>query len=160
MSKPEFVYTTYIESTPEKVWKGLTDPSFTSQYWELEFVTDWKPGSPMAWKQRAITIESPEQKVLEYDPFTRLSYVWHAFTAEWAEEFSIDADIWAVIREEPHSRVTFELEQQGDKVKLTVIHDGMEADSTVLGMISGGWPKVLASLKTLLESSATTGVYA
>ena len=58
----------------------------------------------------------------------------------------------AVISAEPRSKVTFELEPQGEIVRLTVIHDGFEPGSTVVNMVSQGWPRVLSSLKSLLET--------
>ena len=86
----QFVYTTYINATPELVWKGLTDPAFTKRYWGLEFVTDWKVGSPITWEQHGVTITDPEQRVLEADPFRRLAYTWHSYTPEWAQAMDID----------------------------------------------------------------------
>src|SRR3954447_23872039 len=84
MDKPSFVYATYIRTTPERLWQALTDPAFTGRYWNITFDTDWQPGSPMRWNQRAAIVEDPEQRVVEAEPYTRLSYTWHAFTPEWA----------------------------------------------------------------------------
>src|SRR3954466_10878856 len=72
MTKPSFVYTTYIRTTPEELWQALTEPSFTERYWRLTFETDWQPGSPMTWKQFGVTIADPGQVVLEAEPFRRL----------------------------------------------------------------------------------------
>src|SRR5690349_3484774 len=85
MDKPSFVYTTFIKTTPERLWQGLTDPAFTMRYWNLAFETDWQTGSEMAWKQRGVTIVDDGQRVVEADPYTRLSYTWHAITPEWAQ---------------------------------------------------------------------------
>ncbi|MFE0023926.1 ArsR/SmtB family transcription factor [Amycolatopsis sp. NPDC059021] len=155
MSKPEFVYTTYIATTPEKLWQALTEPAFTRRYWGPTFETDWKPGSTMAWVEPEFTIADPEQVVLEAEPYTRLSYRWHTFTKEHAETHGLGEEFRAKAAAEPRSKVTFTLEQQGALVKLTVVHDDFEPDSIVLSAVSGGWPQLLSSLKTLLETGET-----
>ena len=153
MDKPRFVYATYISTTPERLWQALTEPAFTQQYWATTFVTDWAKGSPMTWDNHGVEITDPQQVVVESDPFRRLSYTWHSFTPELAERFGWDAELFAKISSEPRSAVTFEIEPAADGVvKLTVVHDGFETGSTVAEMVSGGWPAVLASLKTLLET--------
>jgi len=152
MSTPTFVYTTYIRTTPEQLWKGLTDPAFTKRYWNLSFDTDWKVGSSMVWDNQGARIEDPEQVVLESDPYTRLSYTWHTFTPELAKVIGLSADQQATLASEPRSRVTFDLEDQQPMVKLTVIHETAEPGGLVLSMVSNGWPQVLAALKTLLET--------
>src|SRR5213076_569175 len=65
MDKPSFVYTTFIRTTPERLWQGLTDPAFTTRYWNLAFESDWKTGSPMTWSQRDVTIVDDAQRVVE-----------------------------------------------------------------------------------------------
>jgi uncharacterized protein YndB with AHSA1/START domain/DNA-binding transcriptional ArsR family regulator len=152
MDKPEFVYTTYIRTTPERLWAALTEPAFTRRYWHTELDSDWKVGSSMAWGQNGVTVRDPQQVVLESDPPRRLSYTWHTFSTEWAESSGIDEELRARIAAEPRSRVTFDLEPDGPLVKLTVVHDGFEPGSTVAEMISGGWPRVIGELKTLLEA--------
>ena len=149
---PSFVYTTYIETTPEQLWQALTDPEFTARYWGATFDTDWEPGSPMTWHMRGATIADPEQIVLESKPYSRLSYTWHNLTTELAEALDMTAEAQERIAAEKRSKVTFDLEPHGDLVKLTVVHDGFEPDSTMISMISNGWPRVLSSLKTLLET--------
>ena len=152
MQKPEFVYTTYIRTTPERLWQALTDPAFTERYWGMAFETDWKTGSTMILHQKGVTVADPEQVVLEADPYRRLSYTWHTFTPEWAEALSVNEEVRAEIAVEPRSKVTFDLERDGDLVRLTVVHDGFEPGSKVVEMISGGWPRVVSALKTLLET--------
>src|SRR3954447_9493971 len=94
VNKPSFVYTTYIQTTPERLWHGLTDPSFTERYWfGATFETDWQPGSTMVWNQRGVAIEDPEQVVLEADPYRRLSYTWHTFTPELAAALELSDDV-------------------------------------------------------------------
>lgn len=153
MDRPSFVYTTYIKTTPERLWQGLTDPAFTMRYWNIAFETDWQTGSEMTWKQRDVTIVDDGQRVVEADPYTRLSYTWHAFTPDWAQTVDVDEKRRARLDAEPRSKVTFEIEPiDGEQVKLTVIHDDLEPDGLLAGMISGGWPRVIANLKTLLET--------
>ncbi|WP_405159995.1 metalloregulator ArsR/SmtB family transcription factor [Nocardia sp. NBC_01499] len=155
MSDNAFVYTTFIKTTPEKLWQALTDPAFTARYWGASFDSDWQPGSEMVWHQRDWSSKDPEQVVLEADPYNKLSYTWHTFDPAFAETFEMKADDVAHWAREPRSKVTFELEPSGDEVvKLTVVHDGFPAGSTVLEAISGGWPGILSNLKTLLETGA------
>ncbi|HTF10504.1 MAG TPA: SRPBCC domain-containing protein, partial [Asanoa sp.] len=152
MSKPEFVYTTYINTTPEQLWQALTDPAFTNRYWGTGFDTDWTVGSPVVWTFEGGRIADPEQVVLESDPYRRLSYTWHTFTDEWAKASGIAEADRAAFAAEPRSKVTFELEPAGAAVRLTVIHDGFTPGSAVLKTINSGWPQILAGLKTLLET--------
>ena len=153
--KPTFVYTTYIKTTPERLWQALTDPVFTERYWGLAFETDWQPGSTMTWVQRGVTIADPEQVVLEAEPYRRLSYTWHTFTPELNEALDLSEEARERITREPRSRATFDIEPFGERVKLTVVHDGFEAGSVVATMVSEGWPPVLSNLKTLLETGET-----
>ena len=155
MQKPSFAYTTYIKTTPERLWQALTDPGFTNRYWNTTFESDWKAGSTITWKTRGVTIADPEQVVLESEPYRRLSYTWHTFTPELAEVHGFSDELLAQAAAEPRSKVTFEIEPEGDVVKLTVVHEGFEPDSKVLELIGGGWPKVLSDLKTLLETGET-----
>jgi DNA-binding transcriptional ArsR family regulator/uncharacterized protein YndB with AHSA1/START domain len=151
--KPSFVYTAYIATTPERLWQALIDPAFTERYWNTTFETDWSVGSTMVWHNHGVTIADLEQVVLEADPYRRLSYTWHSFTPELAERFDWSDELRATLAAERRSRVTFEIEPEDTQVKLTVIHDGFEPGSRVHEMISGGWPRVVSSLKTLLETT-------
>jgi uncharacterized protein YndB with AHSA1/START domain/DNA-binding transcriptional ArsR family regulator len=155
MERPTFVYTTYIRTTPERLWQALTDPAFTQRYWGTTFETDWKTGSTMTWEQLGVTISDPAQILLEYDPYRRLAYTWHSFTPEFAEALRLSDDTQARLAAEPRSRVTFELEPLGELVKLTVVHDGFEPGSLLATMVSEGWPSILSDLKTLLETGET-----
>jgi uncharacterized protein YndB with AHSA1/START domain/DNA-binding transcriptional ArsR family regulator len=156
--KPAAVYTIHIHATPERVWRALTDPALTERYWETTLRSDWRAGSAVVWEHHGDTIADPEQVVLECDPPRRLSYTWHTFTPEWAYTHGIGGDLLARVAAEPRSKVAFELEPAGDTVKLTVIHDGFEPGSTVLRMVSDGWPLLLSDLKTLLEADARVAV--
>lgn len=137
MKKPQLVYTTYIRSTPKKVWDAITQPKFTRQYWGgLALVSDWKKGS--TWDM-ATGGESPEiyttGKVLESSPPKRLVLSW------------IDPE-----NRKDISRVTYQIETVKDSVCLTVTHDQFKAGSTMPGRVNGGWPRVLSSLKSFLET--------
>jgi DNA-binding transcriptional ArsR family regulator/uncharacterized protein YndB with AHSA1/START domain len=152
VQKPSFVYTTYIDTTPERLWEALTEPEFTTRYWDISFESDWSAGSAMTWHHHGVTIADPAQVVLESDPYRRLSYTWHSFTPEWAAALDRDEDLRAKVAAEPRSKVTFEIEPLGQMVKLTVVHDDLEPGSTVLELVSGGWPRAISNLKTFLET--------
>lgn len=157
MDKPEFVYTTYIRTTPELLWRALTEPTFTRRYWGCSFDTDWSAGSTYVMEQGGVRITDTEQRVLESDPPRRLSYTWHTYSPEWGEAVGCrvgfsKADV-EQLAAEPRSKVTFELEAVGDVVKLTVVHEGFAPESAALPSISQGWPQILSELKTLLEGA-------
>ena len=159
MPETAFVYSTYIKTTPEQLWKALTEPAFTLRYWGEALVSDWQVGSKILW-QRGPDGEPEDlgQVVLEYEPHRRLSYTWHTFQPAHAEFFGWSDERLAELQQEGLSRVTFDLEPAGEKVKLTVTHDDFEPGSEMLKAISGqlpksgGWPELLADLKTLLET--------
>jgi uncharacterized protein YndB with AHSA1/START domain len=139
MSKPVFVYVSYIASTPDKVFKALTSTEATGKFWFGNAATsDWRPGSPVTFHREGKLILKGE--VLEYDPPRRLSYTFKPMHDE-------------LYSGEQPSRVVFELEQQRDQVKLTVTHDDFAADSKVFASISNGWPLVVSSLKSYLEAN-------
>lgn len=156
MEDPAFVYTTYIHTTPERLWQGLTEPAFTERYWGLTFDSAWHAGATMTLNQHGVTIADPEQVILESDPYHRLSYTWHTFTPEWCavvgRPSGFTEEFLDQVAAESRSKVTFEIEDLGPLVKLTVVHDGFEPGSGVLESISQGWPHVLSNLKTLLET--------
>ena len=139
MSKEKFVYVTYIATTPQKAWQALVDGEMTRQYWDHDNVSDWKPGS--TWEHRRGNADGPVDivgEVIESDPPRRLVMTWAA-----------PADAADKIR---HSRVAIDIEPVGDAVRLSVTHDELEAGSDMLEGISGGWPRVLSSLKSFLET--------
>jgi uncharacterized protein YndB with AHSA1/START domain len=158
-----FTHTTYIHATPEQVWRGLTDPEYTQRYWQHQragaktFRSDWKKGSTydLAHREVGLVVSDPEQVILESDPPHRLAYAWHTFTPEWAAVVGMDegtADVW---RAERRSKVAFDIEDAGQGVvTLTVVHDDFDPGSEVLRAVSSGWPAVLSSLKTLLETGS------
>jgi uncharacterized protein YndB with AHSA1/START domain len=137
MSKPEFVYTTYIETSAEKLWHALTDGDFTERYWFGHRVaSDWKVGSPFRFTHPERP--SPEGKVLTSDPPKKLAYTWNGCSDD--------------LKHERTSRVTFDLEPRGNVVKLTVTHDNLDEGGKIFLGISEGWPMVIASLKSILET--------
>ena len=138
MSKPEFVYVTYIETTPERLWEALTSSEFSKRYWwDTSVVSDWKVGSPFSLVLNGKTTDVGE--VLEAERPRRLSYTFRHILNEAA-------------RNERPSRVTFVLEPHGKLVKLTLTHEDFAEDSVVIDGISKGWPAIMSSLKSLLES--------
>jgi uncharacterized protein YndB with AHSA1/START domain len=147
MAKSTFVYVIYIASKPETVWKALLDGEFTRQYWGHENVSDWKPGSP--WEHRrddaAHTVVLLGE-VLEAQPPRRLVISW--------------AEPQDRTRKDRHSRVTFDIAPVADMVCLTVTHDQLESDADMYRKISSGWPRVLSSLKSLLETGRALPTWA
>ena len=144
MSKPEFVYVTYIETTPEKLWQALTHSEFSKRYWfGTELRTDWTVGSPFALVMDGQVTDTGT--VLAFDPPKRLSYSFHHEMREAA-------------RKEKPSRVTLVLEPYGKVVKLTVTHDEFPPDTIVLKDVAKGWPAILASLKSLLETGEALAI--
>jgi uncharacterized protein YndB with AHSA1/START domain len=138
MSKPEFVYTTYIETTPEKLWEALTNSEFSKRYWfGTEVKSDWNVGSPFALVTDGKTSDTGE--ILEADRPRRLSY---SFKHELFEE----------MRNEPATKVVFTIEPHGNIVKLMVTHEGFVEGGKLLGAVSNGWPAILSGLKSLLET--------
>jgi uncharacterized protein YndB with AHSA1/START domain len=140
MSKPSFVYVTYIRASAEKVWSALTDPEITPKTWfGTHHETDWKAGSP--WR-----LVFPDGRVadageiLEIDRPRRL-------VLKWRNEFKPE------IKAEGWSRCTIEIEPAADDaVKLTETHQ-LEGEGTkFIAAVSGGWPRILSNVKSLLET--------
>jgi uncharacterized protein YndB with AHSA1/START domain len=128
-----FVYTTYILASPERVWQGLTDPDLMKRYWRHQsagpkaFLSDWKTGSTyeMTHEEVGLIVRGSDQVILESDPYHR-------------------------------SKVAFDIEDVGHgTARLTVTHDDFQPGSAVLPAISEGWPAVLSSLKSLLETGSS-----
>lgn len=162
MSQTEFVYVTYIRTTPEELWRALTDPAFTLRYWGAELHSDWEPGSPVLWRYAPDEpLRDMDQVVLHSEPHRRLSYTWHNYQPEHAAFFGWSDAYLATLRGEKRSRVTFHIEPAGDAVKLTLVHDGFQGDTEMLRAVSGknprsgGWPEIVANLKSLLETGDT-----
>ncbi|SHK77040.1 ArsR/SmtB family transcription factor [Streptomyces yunnanensis] len=137
-TKPQFVYTTYIEATPDKVWEALTDPEMTAAYWGHSNVSDWQPGS--VWEHRRTDgsgIADVAGTIVEAVPAKRLVITWAG----------PDED-----RPNGPSTVTFDLKPLGDTVvQLTVTHENLR-DEAERRQAAGGWTAVLSNLKTYLET--------
>ena len=136
----KFVYVTYIRTTPEKVWDALTTPEFTKTYWfgiSLEG-GDWKKGSAwqMKWADGRVNTAG---EVLESERPRRL-------VLSWRSEFDPE------MKAEGTARATFDIETAKGLVKLTVTHEIEHEGSKTIRAVSGGWPLVLASLKSFLET--------
>ena len=155
MSDSEFVYTTYLKTTPERLWQALTDPAFTQRYWGVALSSEWEKGSPITWQIGELTIADPEQVVLESERPRVLSYTWHTVPDNFHEVTGGTAEEAAALAAEPRSQVRFEIEPAGELVMLTLTHSGFEPGSGMLEGISGGWPAIMSSLKTLLETGSS-----
>jgi uncharacterized protein YndB with AHSA1/START domain/DNA-binding transcriptional ArsR family regulator len=132
-----FIYQIVIAASAEKVWESLTKPEFTQKFWFGRSInSDWSVGSTVS----IITPEGNEEvqgQVLEFQPFTRLSYTWKT------------PDITA----EEATTVVFELQEMGPMTKLTILHD-MDAEDAKFQQAAAGWTFILCGLKTFLETGA------
>ncbi len=145
MSTTEYHYTTYIKSTPEKVWAAITTPEFARQYWGNANFSDWKVGS--RWEHR-----QPQGNVL-VSGIIRESVAPRRLVMTWAAPAEHDDP-------SKHSRVSIEIEPIKDMVRLHITHDQLVAGSDLSKRISFGWPRVLSSLKTLLETGVALDTWA
>ncbi|SHN08557.1 SRPBCC family protein [Rhizobacter sp. OV335] len=145
--KTSCVYVTYIRSTPEKVFEAITKPEIARRYWGHENVSDWQPGSDWqhirADEQRTLQLVG---KVIEVSSPTRLVITWA--NASQADDPG------------SYSRVSFDIAPYDGMVRLTVTHDELEAGSGMAKGIQQGWPIVLSSLKSLLETGQGIDVFA
>jgi uncharacterized protein YndB with AHSA1/START domain len=140
MSKPQFVYVTYIRTTPEKLWSALTDPEFTKRYWfGANLESEWKAGSPWRIVFADGTIADTGE-ILECDPPRRL------VIGKWQNQFRPE------LQAEGTSRCTIELEPVDGAVKLTITHVADGEGGKLIEAVSVGWPKILSNLKSLLET--------
>jgi uncharacterized protein YndB with AHSA1/START domain len=137
MSNAEFVYTTYIKTTPEKLWAAITNPEFTRQYWGGHVnLSDWKKGAK--WQHKDTNNHDDIRisgEILEISPPKRLVLSWAS---------PLDAT--------DTSRVSFDIEMVGGLVRLVIVHGGFKTGSEMAGKISQGWPLVLSSMKSFLET--------
>ena len=139
MAESQFMYVTYIRTTPEKLWRALTEPEFTRQFWMgTTQESEWTPGA--SWrimKPDGRTADSGE--VLEIEPRKRLVLKWRN-------------ELFPEMTAEGYSRMTYEIEEKGETVKLTVTHIMEKSGSKFIKAVSTGWPMILTSLKSLLET--------
>jgi uncharacterized protein YndB with AHSA1/START domain len=141
MARSTFVYVTYIRTTPEKLWSALTDAQFMKQYWfGMHGESQWTAGS--AWQLVSGDGQIMDSgEIVEADPPRRLVIRWQN---QWKPE----------LKAEGHSLCTMELEPSGSAVKLSITHTIERAPSKFIEAVSGGWPKVISGLKSLLETGS------
>ena len=141
MARSTFVYVTYIRTTPEKLWSALTDPEFMKQYWfGVHCESQWTAGSSwrMVYPDGRVTDAG---EIVEADPPRRLVIRWqHQNRPE--------------LKAEGDSLCTMELEPGGTAVKLSITHTIERDSSKLIEAVSGGWPKILSNLKSLLETGS------
>jgi DNA-binding transcriptional ArsR family regulator/uncharacterized protein YndB with AHSA1/START domain len=161
IERSTFAYATYVKTTPGALWRALTDPAFTLRYWGVGLHSDWRVGSPILWRESGEKeLEDRGAVVLEAEPQRRLAYTWPRVQQYHADVFGWSAERLAELQREPPSSVCFEIEPSDGAIKLTVTHGGFAAGSPLLEAVSGrtpqsgGWPELLANLKTLLETGA------
>ncbi len=141
MARSTFVYVTYIRTTLEKLWSALTDEEFMKQYWfGMHCESQWTAGS--SWKMVSGDGRIfDDGEIIESEPPKRLVIRWqHQITPE--------------LRAEGESRCTMELESSGEAVKLSITHTIEREPSKLIAAVSGGWPKIIANLKSLLETGS------
>jgi uncharacterized protein YndB with AHSA1/START domain len=134
-----FVYVTYIRTSPEALWAALTESEFMKKYWfGMDFETDWKPGS----RWRLVSSNgwiADAGEIVVFDRPRQIVLTWkHERRPELAAE--------------GYARCTIELEPQDGAVKLTILHTMERAGSKLIEAVSGGWPRILSNLKSLLET--------
>lgn len=141
MTKPEFLYVTYIKTTPEKLWHAITNPEFMKQYWfGAHCESDFKAGSP--WKLIFANGEIADAgEIVDSIAPKRLVIKWRN---EWKAE----------LKTEGYSLCTFDIEPVDSVTKLTVTHVMDKGPSKFIEAVSGGWPKILSNLKSLLETGS------
>jgi uncharacterized protein YndB with AHSA1/START domain/DNA-binding transcriptional ArsR family regulator len=139
MDRPRHVYQVYIRTQPEQVWQAITDPAFTQRFFfQTRVDAHWQPGAPLKYWMRDGQL-AVEGEVLETDPPRRLVTTW-SFRS--MPEAAAD----------PPSRVTWEIEPMGEMCRLTLVHDQFPSETATYHSVGGGWPLVLSSLKSLLET--------
>src|SRR5579862_5846025 len=141
MARSTFVYVTYIRTTPEKLWSALTDGEFMKQYWfGVHGESRWTAGSP--WKLMSVDAQILDDgEIVVADPPRRL-------VIRWQNQFKPE------LKAEGESLCTMELDPSGTAVKLSVTHTIEHEPSKFIAAVSGGWPKVISNLKSLLETGS------
>ena len=141
MARSTFVYVTYIRTSQEKLWSALTDASFMRQYWfGMHCESQFTPGS--SWRLVSSGGEVFDSgEILEAEPPRRLVIRWHH-------------QMKPELKAEGESRCTMELEPSGTAVRLSITHTIEREPSNLIAAVSGGWPKILSNLKSLLETGS------
>jgi uncharacterized protein YndB with AHSA1/START domain len=142
MARSAFVYVTYIRTTPEKLWSALTDDvEFMKRYWfGVHCVSQWRAGSP--WK-----MVSPDGQILDAGEIVEAEPPRH-LVIRWQHQNKPE------LKAEGESRCTIELEPTGTAVKLFITHTIERDPSKFIAAVSGGWPKIISNLKSLLETGS------
>jgi uncharacterized protein YndB with AHSA1/START domain/DNA-binding transcriptional ArsR family regulator len=139
MDRPRHVFQIFIRTTPERLWQAITDPAFTERYFfQTRIDATWHSGAPL----RYLTLDAQlvvEGEVLVADPPRRLITTW---------AFRNDPELV----DDPPSRVTWEIEPLGETCRLTVVHDDFPTETATFRSVGSGWPLVLSSLKSVLET--------
>jgi uncharacterized protein YndB with AHSA1/START domain len=135
MSGKQHVYVTYIATSAERVWEALTDGEGARRYWNGAIDTDWKPGSNWRHLRNAGGAAVIGGTIIETAPPRRLVMTWAALPDD---------------HPAGRSQVIFDIEPMGAVVRLTVTHKDL--DAAMAENVNGGWPRVLSSLKSLLET--------
>lgn len=139
MDKPKHVFVTVIKTTPEKLWTALTDGSMTPlYYYGGALKTSLKKGTDFNYMAPDGSVMCGGE-VIESIPLKKLVT---SFTGNWDPAMKADAP----------TRVTYEIEQQGDCCRLTLVHDDFDGATATYERVGGGWPGILSGLKTLLET--------
>lgn len=138
-AQSSFVYVTYVKTSPDRLWEALIDPDFVAKYWlGNRPEADWRLGG--SWKLLFPDGRIADQgEIVAFEPAKRLGIRWRN---EWKPEFNAEG----------YSVCMMELEPVGDGVKLSVTHSIERADSQFIAAVSGGWPKILSNLKSLIET--------
>ena len=141
MPRSTFVYVSYIRTTPDKLWSALTDVAFIKQYWfGVQSESEWTAGS--SWRN-----VSPQGQVLDTGEIVE-AVPPRRLVIRWQNEFRPE------IKAEGDSLCTMEIEPSGTAVKLTITHSIEREPSKFIEAVSGGWPKVISNLKSLLETGS------
>ncbi|OMC35231.1 ArsR family transcriptional regulator [Mycobacterium sp. GA-1841] len=148
-----FEYTTYIRTTPERLWQGITSPAYSRGYLGHAIESEWQRGSSYIWVEDGLRIDDSEQVIVESDPYQRLAFTYPTFTPALHHAADVSEEAISLAAAESRSKVSFDIETVGDQVKLTVIHDGFDPNSIVREMVSRSWPFKLANLKSGLEQA-------
>ena len=134
----EKVFEIYIKTTPERLWEAITDPEIRAKYnFGAGVNSDWTPGARLEIDAAKAGGLLGEGEVIEVDPPRRLV---HTMVALWSDD----------VKREGPSRVTWEIEPVGDSCRLTLTHDQLREEANA--ELYGGWPMILAGLKTWLET--------
>ena len=143
MNKSTFTYVTYIRTTPERRWEALTSAEFTAQYWfGAHCESGWTAGSP--WRlMYADGRVADSGEIVESVPSSRIVIKWRN---EWSPELKAEGDSLCTMDIEPVADTSPQV------VKLSITHAIERADSKFIGAVSGGWPRILSNLKSLLET--------